>query len=107
MQNPSTFDCECDKVCKIDKYLDIQNSSCKNVYFVITCEDETLNTTEISHFDKKVTCEKNSCLIYTISLVISYTYCHQLPFLLVAATTTQIVGQKKNIHYCNNIKSIA
>ena len=107
MQNPSTFDCECDKACKIDKYLDIQNSSCKKCPFcklVITCEDETLNTTETSHFNKKVTCEKNCCLIYTISLVISYTYCHQWPFLLVAATTIPIIVQKKNIHSCNNIK---
>ena len=29
-----------------------------------------LNTTETSFDDKKVTCEKNNCLIHTISLVI-------------------------------------
>ena len=29
-----------------------------------------LNTTETSPDDKKVTCEKNSCLIHTISLAI-------------------------------------
>ena len=29
MQNPSTWDCECNKACKIDKYLNIQNCSCE------------------------------------------------------------------------------
>ena len=29
MWNPSTCDCECNKACKIDKYLDTRNCSCK------------------------------------------------------------------------------
>ena len=29
--NPSTCDCECNKACKIDKYLDFENCLCKNV----------------------------------------------------------------------------
>ena len=37
---------------------------------VLVCEVEILNITETSLFDKKVTIEKNNCLIYTISLVI-------------------------------------
>ena len=38
----------------------------------MTCEDEKLNTTETSLVDKKVTCEINHCVIYTISLLIIY-----------------------------------
>ena len=29
MWNPSMCDCECNKACKIDKYLDTRNCSCK------------------------------------------------------------------------------
>ena len=59
MQNPSTCDCECDKACKIDEYLDIKNCSCEKQLvskLVLECEDEILNTTEA--FDNKVTSEK-------------------------------------------------
>ena len=31
--NPITCDCECNKVCKIDEYLDIKNCSCKKCLF--------------------------------------------------------------------------
>ena len=34
MWNPITCDCECNKPCKIEKYLDIKTCSCKNAYFV-------------------------------------------------------------------------
>ena len=33
MQNPSTCDCECDKVCKTDKYLDIKDCSRRRPLF--------------------------------------------------------------------------
>ena len=29
MWNPSTYDCECNKACKIDEYLHIKNCSCE------------------------------------------------------------------------------
>ena len=73
MWDPSTCDCECNKPCKIDYYLDIEHCLCKKHLIgklVLECEDEILNTSEASLEDKKVTCEKNNCLIYTISLVI-------------------------------------
>ena len=57
MWNPSTCDCECNKTCKIDEYLDIRNCSCEKRLFgklVLVCEDEMLNTTETSLDDKKV-----------------------------------------------------
>ena len=71
-----------DKAHKIGEYLDIKNFSRKKRLFVklvLACTDEMLNTNEIavkdlscvtSIVDKKVTYEKNNCLIYTISLVI-------------------------------------
>ena len=52
----NTYDCKCNKAFKIYEYLYIENCSCrKHVLYklVITCEDETLNTTESSP-NKKV-----------------------------------------------------
>ena len=48
MRNRSTGDCECNKACKIDEYLDIKNCSCERRLIsklVLQCEDEILNTT--------------------------------------------------------------
>ena len=39
---------------------------------VLACEDEILDTTEISLPNKRVICEKNNCLIYDIKLKIMY-----------------------------------
>ena len=33
MQNPSTYDFECNKACKIDEYIDIENCSCEKRLF--------------------------------------------------------------------------
>ena len=44
--NPSTCDCEWNKACKIDEYLDIKNCSCKTCLIaklVLKCEDEILH----------------------------------------------------------------
>ena len=73
MCNPCTCDCKCNKTCKIDEYLDIENCSCQKYLFgklVLGYEDEILNTTETLLYDKKVTCEKSNCLIHTTSLVV-------------------------------------
>ena len=43
MWNPSTCDCECNKACKIDEYLDIKNCSCEKCLIgklLLECEDE-------------------------------------------------------------------
>ena len=43
MWNPSTCDCECNKACKIDEYIDNRNCSCKkrlNGKSVFVCEVE-------------------------------------------------------------------
>ena len=56
MWNPGTRNCECNKECKIDEYLDIKNCSCEkslNCKLVLECEGEVLNTTETSLGDKK------------------------------------------------------
>ena len=31
MWNPSRWDCECNKACKIDEHLDIENCSCGSI----------------------------------------------------------------------------
>ena len=57
MRNPSTCDCECNKTCKIDKYLDINNCSrekCFSGKVALACKDEILNTIETSLNNKKV-----------------------------------------------------
>ena len=62
MQNPRTCDCELNKVCKADEYLDIKNCSCENCLFsklTLECEDEILNAMETIIEDKNVSCEKN------------------------------------------------
>ena len=54
------YNCECNKVCKIEEYLDTKNFSCKKHLFgklVLACEDGIRNTTETSLVDSK-TCEK-------------------------------------------------
>ena len=56
MRNPNTFDCECDKACKIDEYLDIKTCSRKKRLIdklVLECEDKMLNAIETSLDDKK------------------------------------------------------
>ena len=75
MWNSSNCDCECKEACKIDEYLDIKNYLCEKSLFdklVLACQDEILNTTEASFDDKKVTCKKNNCPIFLISLVIIF-----------------------------------
>ena len=70
MWNPSNCDCECNKACKIDEYLDIKNCSSQKRLIskvVLECEIEILNTTKTSLYDNKVTSEKTIFLIYTIS----------------------------------------
>ena len=55
MLNPSTCDCECNKACQIDEYLDIKKCLCKKCLFdklVLTCEDEILDITETVLEDK-------------------------------------------------------
>ena len=67
------WDFECNKACKIDKYLDIKKCSCEKSLIdklVEVCEDEILNATEASLDDRKVTREKINCLIHTVSLVV-------------------------------------
>ena len=67
MWNPSTCDCECDKACGFNEYLDLKSCSSK---LVLECEDEILNTTETLLNDKKSLCKKSNYLIHTISLAI-------------------------------------
>ena len=61
MCNPNTYDCEYNKACKINEYLDIRNCSYEKRLFgklVLAWEDEILNATETSSSDEKVTCIK-------------------------------------------------
>ena len=65
--------CECNRPCKIDKYLDVKSCSCKKHLFdklILACDDEIISTTEISLDDIKATCVKSYCLSRTISLII-------------------------------------
>ena len=62
-------DFECNKACKIDKYLDIKKCLGEKSLFsklVLACENEILNTTENSLDDNKVPREKTNCLIHTM-----------------------------------------
>ena len=73
LRNHITCNFECDKACKISKYVDIKSCSCKKYIFgklVSAREDEMLNTTENSFVDKKITDGKKNCPIDIVSLVI-------------------------------------
>ena len=57
MRNPSTCNCECNKACKIDKYLDVEICSTKKRLIgklVLEYEDEMFNTTETLLHDEKM-----------------------------------------------------
>ena len=61
MWNRNRCNCECNKACNSDDYLNIKNFSYKKHLFdklVLGCEDEIVNTCETSIIDKKVTCKK-------------------------------------------------
>ena len=95
MWNFSTYDCECNKASKIDEYLDIKDCSWKKRVSgksLLVCENQILNTMKphlLITVAREVTCEKNNCLIYTISFVISASCCYyQIKYWL-----------KKNMHY--------
>ena len=69
-------DIERNEACKTVEYLDIKSFYSRNCLFsklVLACKDEILDKTEISFVDKKKTCEKLNCLIYTFSLTIILT----------------------------------
>ena len=54
MWNHSTCNCECNKLCKIDEYLDIKNCFCWWCLFdkfVLAYKDEIINATEIALVD--------------------------------------------------------
>ena len=73
MWNSSTYDCKCNKACKIDKYLDTKNCSRKERLFgklLSACKNEILNKTKTSVNHKNVTCKKVYCLLCTMLLVI-------------------------------------
>ena len=73
LRNHITCNFECDKACKISKYVDIKSCSCKKYIFgklVSAREDEMLNTTENSFVDKKITDGEKNCPIDIVSLVI-------------------------------------
>ena len=68
--NPTMWDREWNKACKTTEHLNIGNCSREERLLdklVLICEDEILIITETS-LNKKVTCERNYCLIHTISL---------------------------------------
>ena len=96
MWNSSTCDCECNKACIIDDFLDIQNCSCEKCLIgklVLACGGEILYITETSLADKNngINMWKNKCLIDTISIIIMC-FRYYLLFLLVAITIMQNIG---------------
>ena len=73
MWNRSACDCECNRACKVDKYLGIENCSLERNLFgklVLECENQMSNTTETLLNERKVICEKSKCLPHAISLTI-------------------------------------
>ena len=60
MLNPSSYDRECNGVCKIDEYVHINKCSCKECLIgtlILACQDEILNASKTSRYHKKPTRE--------------------------------------------------
>ena len=58
---PSMCDCECNKACKVNQYLDIKQCSCKKLLtekLMLEREDEISNTIETSLNNKRSRCKK-------------------------------------------------
>ena len=73
MWNSSTYDCECNKAYKIEKYLDIKSCSCEKFPFgklTLACTDKMSNTTETSLEHKNNMRKKN--FIHSISFAITF-----------------------------------
>lgn len=69
MENPSACDYECNKACKVDKYLNTKNCSNKKGVLgklLLSYGDKILNTNETLFNDEKVACAKSNCLVYFI-----------------------------------------
>ena len=114
LRNHITCNFECDKACKISKYVDIKSCSCKKYIFgklVSAREDEMLNTTENSFVDKKITDGKKKlpywhCFIGYYMLIIISCHFYQLLLLLYKTLVKKMNGYYHVNVKMNNLKEI-
>ena len=73
--NPSTCECQCDKLCKPGQYLDHKNCICKNKLIgrVIEKCTSVINETMINNNKDNLT-NNNTCLIFFIIFLIRFIY---------------------------------
>ena len=76
--NPSNFDCECDKSCDIDKYLNYWNCKCRKKLVHKLVEECTENIEETRLVEKISTKNENkhkciSCILYIVLFLIIFT----------------------------------
>ena len=72
MWNPSTCGCHCNKVCKVDEYLDLKKLFMLKTPICWIGISNLLNTTGTSFVDKRVTWEKSNCHTDNILSLIIY-----------------------------------
>ena len=69
--NPSNYECECDKSCDIDEYLDYENCKCRKKLVDKLVEECTENVGETRLVEKTSAKNKNkhkcsSCTVYIV-----------------------------------------
>ena len=76
--NPSSCECECNKICDFSEYLDYSDCKCRKKLvdkLVDKCTEtvEEVKVAEITPFDNKNNYEYNSCRAYIILMIVVFT----------------------------------
>ena len=72
--NPSSSECECDKVCEVGEYLDYKICKCRKK-LVGECTEtvEEVKLTKITHAENENSYKCSSCTVYTVLFWIFFT----------------------------------
>ena len=70
--NPSNCECECDKSCDIDEYLDYSNYKCRKKLVDMLIEEctESIDEVEITEIIEAENGQKNKCSFCTLYIVL-------------------------------------
>ena len=76
--NPSNYECECDKNCDIDEYLDYEDCKCRKQLsdkLIDECTKtiEEMKLTSITFTENENNYECSSCIVYVVLMIIVFT----------------------------------
>ena len=87
--NPSNCECECDKSCNVGEYLDYENCNCRKEWLidpiVKECTENIKETklTNITIVENENNYEHNSCIVYTMLMIVFFIISTGITFYLV------------------------